>query len=89
MLNGEQRLLAAFWRCLKDDLAGRGCTSDSLRGTSRRLPYRERVTIERQQLQDDAQSFIYSEGFDWWAHQSGLDPYHLRMQFNATSDHRN
>ena len=79
MLN-EELLLAAFWRCLHSDLDGSGCTSDSLPSAQRRLPYGERVTIERVQLQESAQQFVESSDFDWCADQSGLDPTLLRIQ---------
>ena len=76
----EIELLAAFWRCLRNDLKGRGVTYDSLPYVTRRLPYDERVTIERKQLQVEATVFLLSEDFQWWADQSGLDPVHLRTQ---------
>ena len=76
----EIQLLAAFWKCLRNDLAGKGCTYDSLPVPLRRLPYAERVKLERKQLQVDATVFLASEDFRWWADQSGLDPVHLRTQ---------
>ncbi len=76
----EELFLAAFWKCLRSDLKGVGCTSDSLPSAQRRLPYTERVIIERTQLQRDAQQFLNSTDFGWWADQSGLDVTQLRTQ---------
>ena len=76
----EELFLAAFWRCLKSDLKGVGCTSDNLPSSQRVLPYSERVIIERTQLQRDAQQFLGSHDFKWWADQSGLDATQLRTQ---------
>ena len=81
----EELLIAAFWRCIRDDLAGRGCTSDGLRGGSRRLPYNARVIIEREQLRAEAQLFMNTPDFDWWAEMAGLDSEHLRTQLYVNS----
>ncbi len=76
----EEQLLAAFWICLRNDLGGIGCTSDSLPSAQRRLPYTERVIIERTQLQESAQEFLESHDFEWWANQSGFDATQLRTK---------
>ena len=76
----EELFLAAFWRCLKNDLRGTGCTSDNLPNKERRLPYEERVIIERKQLQENASYFLKSRDFEWWANQSGLDVTQLRTK---------
>ncbi|KKN77066.1 hypothetical protein LCGC14_0364050 [marine sediment metagenome] len=79
-MHPEELLLAAFWKCICSDLAGRGCTLDSRPYAQRRLSYAERVTLERVQLQDEARQFIDSPDFQWWADQSGLDSILLRTK---------
>lgn len=76
--------LTGFWRNVRDDLSLHGCTSDSLpKRIRRRLPYQERVIIERKLLRDAALEFIMSTSnkpfsFRWWAKLSNLDPDKLR-----------
>ena len=82
----EEQLLKAFWTCLRDDLLGHGRTSDNLPYHQRRLPYSERVTIERGNLQRDAHLFVESPDFNWWANQSGLDVDYLRVRLYELSD---
>ncbi len=71
----EDSLLAAFWKTLLNDLHGEGVTSDSIGG---RLPYADRVRIEKEKLADDARAFLESEGFTFWAHMSSLEPDRLK-----------
>lgn len=84
--------LAGFWRSVRDDLSLKGCTSDSLpKRIRRRLPYQERVIIERKLLRDSALEFIMSTSnkpfsFNWWAKLSGVDPAELRS--NLLNDYR-
>lgn len=73
-----EQLVRRFWEVTKDDLAGRGVTFDSLPYRLRRLPYSERVIIERKQVQDAATKFIESDNFSFWAELSGLNPDYLR-----------
>jgi len=78
MDNLEQTILANFWRCLRDDLTGCGCTSDSLPNPYRRLPYSERAMIERDMLQKDALVFLNTNEFDIWARASNIEPQYMR-----------
>lgn len=78
--------ITGFWRSVRDDLSLKGCTSDSLpKRIRRRLPYHERVIIERKLLRDSALEFIMSTStkpfsFIWWAKLSDLDPGQLRSE---------
>ena len=81
----EEELLVAFWQCIHSDLEGNGVASDKLPNRQRRLPYAERVIIERTQLSLAAQNFIESPDFEWWADQSGLDANRLRGQLHAAN----
>ena len=81
----EELFLAAFWRCLNNDLRGNGCTFDSLPYSQRGLPYTERVIIERTQLQENAKQFLDSPDFKWWADCSNLDATQLRTKLHAAN----
>ena len=81
----ELRLIGGFWRNLLDDLSGRGCTSDNVPTAYRRLPYKKRVTIEREILQDQAEKFIESPEFEMWARFSGLKPEQLKEKLWESS----
>ena len=83
MSTPEQNLIHAFWKCLRDDLAGRGCTSDDLTPDERRLPYAERVIIEREQLRSKALEFLPTHDFAYWSGLSHLNPDNLRGRFHA------
>ncbi len=85
MYTPENNLMVAFWKCLRDDLTGRGCTTDSLPANQRKLPYFKRVRIERRRLQNDAQLFIDSDDFNTWSVWSGFDSDYLRERFNGIS----
>ncbi len=79
-LTPQQLLIKRFWQVTQDDLRGRGVTSDSLPYFQRRLPYAERVIIERENVRREAQTFLDSDSFTAWADISGLDPQYLREQ---------
>ena len=83
MFTPEDRLLFAFWKNLHNDLAGRGCTTDNLEPHLRRLPYSERVTIERKRLQEEAKNFLSTDDFSSWANISHLNAGELRGRFHA------
>ena len=83
MSTPEQNLIHAFWKCVRDDLAGRGCTSEDLTLEQRRLPYAERVIIEREQLREAAWDFLDTGDFSYWAGLSHLDTANLRGRFYA------
>lgn len=75
-------LVIAFWKTLKDDLDGRGCTCNEIPYRYRRFGYQERVTIERGMLQENAREFVDSPEFDIWSRLSGFAPDDLRRRFN-------
>ena len=79
-LTPQQLLVKRFWQVTRDDLKGRGVTSDNLPYYQRRLPYADRVIIERENVRREAQTFLDSESFDLCADISGLDPQYLREQ---------
>ncbi len=86
MSTPEQNLIHAFWKCLRDDIAGRGCTSDDLSPEQRRLEYKDRVIIERENLQNSGLDFLKTNDFDFWAGLSHLNPAKLRGRFYAIRD---
>lgn len=75
-----EQLIRRFWEITKDDLAGHGVTFDSLPYHLRRLPYAERVIIERNQVKEAAKEFINSDDFRFWAELADLNPSYLREQ---------
>ncbi len=83
MSTPEQNLMHAFWKCVRDDIAGRGCTLDNLTPEERRLPYDERVIIEKEQLRVEALGFLETKDFDYWSGLSHLNPDKLRGRFHA------
>ncbi len=83
MFTPEQELIRAFWKCLKDDISGRGCTLDNLSPEQKLLPYSERVILEREQLQAEATSFLTTDDFSYWSGLSHLNPDKLRGRFHA------
>ena len=79
MLNDPvSTFLAHFWRSLRDELHFRGCTSDDLPSEYRKLPYTERVRIERVLQRKSAIEFVDSAYFLKWADLSQLDPDDLK-----------
>ena len=74
-------MITAFWKNLRDDLDGRGVTCNEIPYRYRRLPYKERVKIERDILQQRAREFLDSPHFDTWAQLSGFAPDDLRRRF--------
>lgn len=82
--DGLRSLLAAFWNSVRDDLHERGVTTDDgLPYRVRRLPYRQRVIIERGQLRDEAARFLASADFDWWAELCDLNPAYLKKEIHG------
>jgi hypothetical protein len=77
--------LAHFWNCIRLDISGQGCTTDDLPPELRRLPYAERVMIEREGLTKEAALFLDTPDFDWWAEVSGINPDVLREGLRANS----
>lgn len=75
-----EQLIRRFWQITKDDLAGKGVTFDSLPYHLRSLPYSKRATIERNQIKCDAEEFLESDDFRFWAELAGLNPDYLREQ---------
>jgi hypothetical protein len=74
-----RQLLAAFWNSVRDDLHERGVTTDDgLPYSVRKLPYRKRVTIEREGLKETAEEFLDSPDFVQWAELCGLEADYLR-----------
>lgn len=85
MFTPEEKLVFAFWKNLRDDLVGRGCTTDNLPPDQRRLEYATRVIIEKAKLQEDARNFLSTDDFTQWANISNFDADKLRGRFHAIS----
>ena len=85
MSTPEDDLVRAFWKCIRDDIIGRGCTSDNLSPSQRRLPYGDRVILEREQLADSAREYLHTDDFEEWANISHLNHEELRDKFYAIS----
>jgi hypothetical protein len=74
-------LITAFWKCLADDLKGKGCTLHELPYRMRKDPTLDKVKAERDIIQAKAHDFLDSEEFDIWSRVSGFAPADLRRRF--------
>lgn len=79
------QLLSAFWKCLSDDLSGRGCTVNEVPYADRRKTYAERASIEKGILQRRAQDFLSTPEFDIWSRATGIEPEVMRRHFEHRS----
>ena len=73
-------LIAAFWRCLRADLEGRGVVAFDDMSNQRSQPAVKWVTIEREVLQEKAQEFLTESDFNWWAIIAGFDAQEMRTR---------
>lgn len=72
-------LITAFWKCLRDDLRGRGCLLGEVPYAYQRHP--SRSDFERGMIKNNAIEFLQSDEFAIWARLSGFQPDELRPRF--------
>ncbi len=72
----ELDLIAAFWRCLWNDLQGRGILDNEIPHYS--MPYQQRAILERERIQERAEAYITSPDFEMWSDAAGIEPQTMR-----------